>query len=366
MNAFTKLKMFKATALTQQGNLKKSLSVIRSMLNGSANIAQKFSDLGNLGILKPVKPVKKASSKTEPKVKAGLNEKVVQFKKAQTLGKRFEEHSFSNAAGSRSYKLYVPSAYDNQPVPLIVMMHGCTQSADDFAAGTQMNVLAEKMNFLVAYPEQPQSANASRCWNWFNQKDQKRDKGEPSIIAGITRQISKQMNVDTKRIYIAGLSAGGAAAAIMGSEYPDLYAAVGVHSGLASGAAGSIITAMGAMRQGSVSLNHAAKPTTCVPAIVFHGDKDTTVHPLNGEQVVTQFMGSASLKTSVKNAVSEAGIKYTVTSHINSKNQPHIQHWELQGAGHAWAGGNIKGSYTDPKGPDASLEMVRFFMLHKK
>jgi poly(hydroxyalkanoate) depolymerase family esterase len=279
-------------------------------------------------------------------------------------GARFEEQTFANEAGSRTYKLYIPSGYTGQPVPLMVMLHGCTQSPDDFAAGTRMNELAEEQTFLVAYPAQTQSANVSKCWNWFNAGDQQRDRGEPSLIAGITRQIMRDFSVEPGRVYVAGLSAGGAAAAIMGSAYPDLYAAVGVHSGLACGAARDMPSAFAAMRQGGAPQNSGAKQP--VPTIVFHGDRDTTVSPINGDQVIAQSKGGSDLRSNVSRGQAPGGINYTRTIASDDSGHPMFEHWVLHGAGHAWSGGSPSGSYTEPNGPDASREMMRFFLEHPK
>ena len=277
-------------------------------------------------------------------------------------GARFEEHLFANEAGSRPYKLYVPSTYTGEPLPLVVMLHGCTQSPDDFAAGTQMNELAEEMGFLVAYPGQTQAANMQKCWNWFSAADQQRDQGEPSLIAGITRSIMQDFAVEPGRVYIAGLSAGGAAAAIMGATYPDLYAAVCVHSGLACGSARDMMSAFTAMKQGGGAGGMRAGAGQPLPTIVFHGDRDTTVHPVNGDEVATQARAGVAHRTEVDRGTSKGGMAFTRTIHRNTTDKAVLEQWVLHGAGHAWSGGSASGSYTDPKGPDASREMMRFFL----
>jgi poly(hydroxyalkanoate) depolymerase family esterase len=280
-------------------------------------------------------------------------------------GGRFIEATYNNPAGSRAYKLYIPSRYHGQALPLVVMLHGGTQSPDDFAAGTRMNLIAEEQTCLVAYPAQPHEANAAKCWNWFRPSDQRRGQGEPSLIAGITRQIMRDYSVDPQRVYIGGLSAGAAAAAVMGATYPDLYAAIGVHSGLACGAANDLPSAFVAMRHGKLpsSSRSSSTSTTRVPTIVFHGDRDNTVHPRNGDHVIAE--RTRNLQKKVHRGRVPKGHAYTRTIHTNASGRAILEHWEIHGAGHAWSGGSPAGSYTDPRGPDAAREMLRFFLEHR-
>jgi poly(hydroxyalkanoate) depolymerase family esterase len=294
-------------------------------------------------------------------------------------GGRFVERSYTGPAGARAYKLYVPSGYTGrEAVPLIVMLHGCTQNPDDFAAGTSMNELAEMHTFLVAYPAQAQNANVQKCWNWFNASDQQRGQGEPAIIAGITRQIIDEYHIADGRVYVAGMSAGGAMAAIMGATYPDLYSAVGVHSGLAPGAAHDLSSAFSAMQGGGAPKTHQLDAPTggfevSVPLIVFHGDRDTTVHPRNAEQLLAYYRaadatpgdrngaGKPVPPIAVRKGQVPDGHAYTRATQRDAEGRPIMEQWTIHGLGHAWSGGSSAGSYTDVKGPDASAEMVRFF-----
>jgi poly(hydroxyalkanoate) depolymerase family esterase len=278
-------------------------------------------------------------------------------------GTRFIEGTFSNAAGNRNYKLFIPSRHQGQRLPLVVMLHGCTQSPDDFAAGTRMNFLAEEQNCLVAYPEQPSGANQAKCWNWFRVGDQQRGGGEPSLIAGITRQIVRDYSIDPKRVYVGGLSAGGAAAAVMGATHADVYAAVGIHSGLACGAASDLPSAFVAMRQGDgpKAMTDIGSP---VPTIIFHGDRDTTVHPKNGDRILQQSAKATNPTTKVLHGRVPHGHAYTHIIVTDARGRVISEHWNIHGAGHAWSGGSPAGSYTDPRGPDATREMLRFFLEH--
>ena len=301
-------------------------------------------------------------------------------------GGEFLNRSFTNHAGSREYKLYVPSSYstysndssadDHAHVPLVVMLHGCTQSAEDFAAGTRMNALAEQHGFLVAWPVQPSNANHSRCWNWFRPEDQMRDRGEPALIAGITREIALNYRVDPRRIFVAGLSAGAAMAVILGATYPELYAAVGAHSGLPYAAAHDLPSALAAMRGGqspAMAPGGRAAATTArpnVPIIVFHGDGDHTVHVRNGEVILDEALAArldrAQLRVERMDGSSRDGRAYSRAVHRDNAGYAVAEAWTLRGAGHAWSGGSASGSFADARGPDASAEMIRFFFEQQR
>lgn len=391
MNPLPKIDMALATRLTREGRLDEAMAVLRGqappatptpapaesgtegplldMTPPSAGGAWSFPGVGA-----GPKPAA-AKSKARGRARAPLGEVLGRLKALRPIGgtaggatqvevpdgARFEQHTYAGPAGSLAYRLYVPSGRAGESLPLVVMLHGCTQSPEDFAVGTGMNAVAEEMGFLVAYPEQTRGANAQLCWNWFSRADQGRDRGEPALIAGVTREIIQAEDVDASRVAVAGLSAGGAAAAIMGAAYPDLFAAIGVHSGLARGAAGDMPSAFAAMRQGA-----AGSTGTPIPAIVFHGDRDATVAAVNGDAVVTQARGGATLRASVTQGRSEGGRAWTRTVEADAKGRGAVEQWVLHGAGHAWSGGNARGSYTDPTGPDASREMARFFLDHPR
>lgn len=279
----------------------------------------------------------------------------------------FTEHDFENSAGARSYKLYIPASRV-PAAPLVVMLHGCSQSPDDFATGTGMNALAEELGFLVVYPGQSGRANGQKCWNWFEPRDQGRDGGEAGIIAGITRAVMAEHSVDPKRVYIAGLSAGAAAAANIAHAYPDLYAAVGIHSGLAAGCARDLSSAMMAMNMGAPGAsppNGFGAPTDGIriPTIVFHGGGDGTVSPRNGDQILAQAgIDKLTVLEAPLPEISSGGLSYNRTRYADGKGRVRVENWVVNGLGHAWSGGNSAGNYTDPRGPDASRAMLDFFL----
>ena len=285
-----------------------------------------------------------------------------QWAPASAPSGRFIRATYAGPQGSLSYKTYVPTRGEGEPRPLLVMLHGCKQNPDDFAAGTRMNELADELGFIVVYPQQARFANPQRCWNWFRAADQQRGEGEPALIAGITREAMAQHGADPRRVFVAGLSAGGAMAAILAQTYPELYAAVGIHSGLGYAAARDLPSALAAMRgEEPVTAEVAGEPRHVVPTIVFHGDEDTTVHPKNAEHVLARPAPPGAPRPQVESGENR-GLGYTRTVQADASGKPVVEHWVGHGAGHAWSGGSLDGSYADPRGPEASREMLRFFL----
>lgn len=341
--------MREATRLVRSGNLLEATALIQRTLRSRAANADDAESAGTQPDRGPDAP------DHAPERVALVTE---------SAAGRFIAGTYEDRAGTRSYKLYIPAIYTGQALPLVVMLHGCTQSADDFATGTGMNALAEAQGCFVLYPEQAHAANHSRCWNWFRRDDQARDNGEPAVLAGMTRAMIDRYGIDRRKVYVAGLSAGGAMAAIMASAYPDLYAAVGIHSGLACGSAHDVGSALAAMRGRPVSTGRAASPDApTTPTIIFHGAKDKTVHPSNAEHLVAQSaaQSGASPAASSEQGRVRDGHTYTRTVYRDAAGHTVLEQWLVHEGGHAWFGGNARGSYTDPKGPDATREMLRFF-----
>ena len=278
-------------------------------------------------------------------------------------GAEFRDLSYACSAGARRYRLYVPASAGAGLQGLIVMLHGCTQSPEDFAAGTRMNALAEEHRLLVVYPGQTNGDNSMACWNWFQPGDQRRDGGEPAIIAGLTRSIRDEFAIPHDRVFVAGLSAGGAMAAIMGETYPDLYAGIGIHSGLAYGSANDVLSAFSAMRgQAAIEPRRPAESAAAPRAIVFHGSADTTVHPGNADRIVASLAGARGRALRSEHASSGGRRGYSKTVIERGGGVRALECWIVDGAQHAWSGGSPDGSYTDSRGPDASAAMVRFFL----
>ena len=376
--------MRQATRLTTAGNLRVATAAIQRALAGG--LATTFSAPTATPTPSPKHSFKPASAPAStprprqapapPQGDATVLEGYVQESPAtkempQPLGQGESiSGSHKHAGLTRAYRLYLPPGAADRPMPMVVMLHGCKQNPDDFAAGTGMNALAQEFGVIVLYPEQAQDANPARCWNWFKHNHQGRGSGEAALIASMTQAVLATHGADPARVYIAGLSAGGAMATLVAAAHPEIFAAVGVHSGLAPGAARNLPQGLAAMRSGAsepMGAGLSPRATLPVPTIVFHGDKDTTVHHKNGDQITAAALaGSAQrrsqggLDSTSEKVVTASGRRYTRT--IYGTAPVVAEHWLLHGAGHAWSGGKAAGSYTDPAGPDASREMLRFFM----
>ncbi len=357
--------MQQATRLTQAGDLQAATAAIQSALAGTSAdpAASAANDARMAGEVIDVESRELTNPDPAPAGQDSV-EAPGADRPAPDSPSQFIAGSFSMAGGKRDYKLFIPAGAvsADHPLPLVMMLHGCTQTPDDFAAGTAMNEAAQAQGCYVLYPAQSQHANPQRCWNWFKHNHQQRGRGEPALLAAMTRQVMAQHRIDPARVYVAGLSAGGAMAAILGDTHPDLFAAVGVHSGLAAGAASDLPSAMAAMQGNGRQVPGGIGK---VPTIVFHGDADATVHPRNGEQV-TAASSDGALMPAVEQHQQPGRRRSTRHVHRDASGAVRAEHWVVHGAPHAWAGGSARGSYTDARGPDATAEMLRFFLEHPR
>ena len=361
-----------ALGQVRSGNLRAATSTIQAALGSRKGAPASFASAASAGQAAPASPTGPGdvidvtarfltpeasdSSSTEPAARAEERS----ARAEPPANGRFLADSYSDGRDRRDYKLFVPPQAGDRPLPLVVMLHGCTQDPDDFAAGTGMNEMAAAQGFYVLYPAQSRQANPQGCWNWFKHSHQQRGRGEPALLAAMTRDVMQHHRIDAQRVFVAGLSAGGAMAAILGETHPDLYAAVGVHSGLAAGSALDLPSALSAMRGAG---QHPAGAPTGVPTIVFHGDADATVHQRNGEHVIRACVDATA--TVEITAVNAAGMRSATRAiHRGADGAILAERWTIHGAPHAWSGGRTAGSYTDSRGPDASAELIRFFLEH--
>ncbi|GAA4339008.1 PHB depolymerase family esterase [Variovorax defluvii] len=391
MNELLQKLMVEATALTRNGQLREATQAIQRALRGGASEVFGVSDPATppptshasrrpgaaviLDGLTRVIDLPAEFAEATPNVRhPGVVERPGEapFDVDGAREERWIDGRFTHQGRTLAYKLYLPPCAPGiaiTPRPMVMMLHGCTQGADDFAAGTQMNALARDLGVVVLYPEQTQHANSQKCWNWFKPQHQQRGRGEPAILAALAQSITAEHHVDAARVFVAGLSAGGAMADILGRCYPDVFAAVGIHSGLPSGSATDLMSAMSAMR-GSSAASGATRAQPMPPTIVFHGDADVTVHVSNGAAIIEAARtateeATGSMPTArTAEGHSGKGQRHTRTVYTDHAGRSTAEYWRLHGAGHAWSGGSAHGSYTNPAGADASTEMLRFFLSH--
>ncbi|MGJ0502853.1 MAG: extracellular catalytic domain type 1 short-chain-length polyhydroxyalkanoate depolymerase [Methylocystis sp.] len=376
MKEFLSSVLSKATRLTREQNLTEATRVLMRALTPAGDASPAPQPAAHAEPRSPSFKLRRPLGQTVELLRhgglPGLDQSgmpLVGLRKAPRIdiapGAAYVARSHAGPAGTRDYKVYAPNGAGDGKRPLIVMLHGCSQNPDDFAIGSRMNELADEHGFIVAYPAQSTAANQMGCWNWFNPADQTREKGEPSLIAGLTRAVMAEWRVDESRVYVAGLSAGGAMAATMAATYPELYAAVGIHSGLAHGSASDVASAFAAMSGNfGAGMARAFMPDDAVRTIVFHGEADQRVHPINAETIIARARLdlAEALARETRETGSSGGRNYSRTVIADARGVPQLEHWAVEGLGHAWSGGNPDGSFADRHGPDASREMVRFFL----
>jgi poly(hydroxyalkanoate) depolymerase family esterase len=299
----------------------------------------------------------------------------------------WRQSRFTGVAGTRSYRVYIPVGLRRTTkAPMLLALHGCGQDGLDFAAGTRFNDLADKHKFVVVYPEQPMTHNGQRCWNWFRAGHQFRTQGEPAILAGIVRQVIQEATrwrIDPERVYVTGISAGGAMSVVLAATYPELFAAVGVHSAPPYRSATSPAGALAAMQGRALQPPVEATATEAMPPmIVFHGTLDGTVRSVNAQRVADQWLAYYKRDAGHRANTAPIGRPRTATtdpprpttarsrrgyrvSRWYAGGQKVLELWIVEGLGHAWSGGSKSGTYSDTRGPRASTEMWKFFSTHR-
>jgi poly(hydroxyalkanoate) depolymerase family esterase len=359
--------MGEALGLVRQSNLVEATAVLRRALSGEALQGQESASDG--------RPFLSARPAFAPPLRRPLGE-VLRALRAQpamppgtapeaepthAFGKRFLKRVYRGPAGSLSYRLYIPADRERRELALVLMLHGCTQNPEDFALGTRMNDLADEFGLIVAYPHQPRRANASGCWNWFDRRHQNRGSGEPAKLTGLAQALAKEFGVGNERIFAAGLSAGGAMAEVLAATYPDVFAAVGVHSGLPYRSAADVPSAFAAMKGAAAGEPAPVAGDRRCRKIIIHGLADGTVDPVNGERILDQAARGEPLKRiDLDSEFGDGRVSRTVLE--DAEGRPAVERWRVEGGGHAWFGGDPRGSYTQTVGLDASRVMVRFFL----
>lgn len=283
----------------------------------------------------------------------------------------FEWHTYAGDAGTRRYRLFVPASADaTKPAPLVVMLHGCTQDPDDFARGSRFNELAARAGAIVAWPEQTGSHHPQKCWTWYDPANQAAGRGEPALVAAITREVMASRAIDPRRVYVGGVSAGAAMAVNTAAAYPELFAAVASHSGIPYRAAADVPHAIAVMRTGSSDpaiLAYALQDALGgrrLPLIAIHGAADPVVVPTNSRQLAAQWAGVLGLTASPAERGTEGGLGIERTRWKASDGSIAVELIVVDSLAHAWSGGSAEGTFTDARGPDASRLILDFLLSH--